>query len=81
MPTKVLGVQSRQICKLACLGSVGDTSPTRRGHVADLILHHEVFVETVLGHLDKVSMLVKTVSDVSATRRRRCKDIQDVSPT
>ena len=28
VPTKVLGVQSRLICKLACLGSVGDKSPT-----------------------------------------------------
>ena len=43
----------------------------RRGHVADLILYHEVFVETVLGHLDKVSMFVKTglgcVGDTSPT--------------
>ena len=67
-----MGEKAKKICKLACLSSVGDMSPTRRGHVADLIFHHEVFVETVLGHLDKVSMLVKTVSDVSATCRRRC---------
>ena len=72
MPTKVLGVQSRQICKLARLDGVADTSPTRRGHVGDLILVHQVFVESVLGHLDKVSMLVKTVSDVSATVLGHC---------
>ena len=54
------------------ISSVGDMSATRRRHVADLILLHQVFVESVLGHLDKVSMIVKTVSAVSATGRRRC---------
>ena len=56
-------------------------SGTCRGHVGDRFYPGQVFIETMLGHFDKVLAASKTVLDVSGTHPRQCEDNQDKSQT